>query len=134
MQISATAFFCAGLLTLSIGYIFVELLWGEKYFFRKALKRNDNYRLDRVIHYIMRGLMINVVYFSMQYSVGNLWGVANMFNISGKMASVFSISPSLVVNIQMIIFSILHFIQLVIILLIFFGIAKIFSIKSKSKK
>jgi len=124
MQISATAFFCIGLITLCVGYIFVELLRGKNYFFRNALERNNNYRLDRVIHYIIRWVLINIIFFYMSMYVGNLPELGNLFNLSGQMGSILGPTTTSVQNIQMIIFTIRYFILLLLVMWCVFYLVK----------
>ncbi|MFA7298512.1 MAG: hypothetical protein WC010_02595 [Candidatus Absconditabacterales bacterium] len=137
MQISPTALFCVGLITLCVGYIFVELLRGDKYFLRNSLKRNNNYRLDRVIHYIIRGVLINIVFFYMNFYVGNLPELANSFTLAGKLASILGPTTTSVQNIKMIMFAIGYFILLLAVMGCIFCIVKyipkMFSGKSKKK-
>lgn len=137
MQISATALFCIGLTTLCVGYIFVELLRGKNYFFRNALERNNNYRLDRVIHYIVRWVIINIVFFYLNVWVNGLWKLAKLLNVSWRISSVLGIDSSSILNIQMIVFTIGYFILLLMVMWFIFYIVKyilkMFSGKSKKK-
>lgn len=51
------------LVILSIGYITIEIILGEKYRFREIINRSKNPLFDRVIHYIIRGFLINGMIF-----------------------------------------------------------------------
>ena len=51
------------LVILSIGYITIEIILGEKYWFREIINRSKNPLFDRVIHYIIRGFLINGMIF-----------------------------------------------------------------------
>ncbi len=128
MQISAVSAFCLWLTIVCIGYIFVEILRWNKYFLRKSLTRNNNYRLDRLIHYILRWLILNWIIFYIiiyTWSLNELW---NLFNISGSLAKVFNeIWPAFVTNLQMIIFSIYYFFFIILESIAIFFCIKIIS-------
>ena len=51
------------LVILSIGYITIEIILGEKYRFREIINKSKNPLFDRVIHYIIRGFLINGMIF-----------------------------------------------------------------------
>lgn len=51
------------LVILSIGYITIEIVLAEKYRFREVINRSKNPLFDRIIHYIIRGFLINGMIF-----------------------------------------------------------------------
>lgn len=126
MQISATALFCIWLTVLSIGYIFVEILWWDNYFFKKSLERNNRYWLDRVIHYILRWIIINFIFI---FLGAKLWSVESLFellNASLTLVSSFMGEGTHILEVQMILFSVWYFMMLSLVLfalkwLIFFA-------------
>ena len=56
------------LIILSIGYITVEIILGEKYRFKDRIDTSKNPLFDRIMHYIIRGFLINgIILFLFSY-------------------------------------------------------------------
>lgn len=59
IQPAAFIFF---ILVITIGYILVEIIWWEGYWFRKSLKRYPGSNIvDRLIHYISIGILFHFI-------------------------------------------------------------------------
>ena len=134
MQISPIALFCLGLIVLCIGYIFVEVLRWEKYFFRKIMERNNKYRLDRIIHYILRWIIINIVFIYMTVFSSAIHKMANLLNNAWILSKWIWTSPESIFNIQIISFSIWYFFVLLAVMLVIFRIIKRILCIYKDKK
>lgn len=135
MQISAVSLFCLWLTIVCIGYIFVEILRWDKYFLRKSLIRNNNYRLDRLIHYIVRGLILNLVWISsiilFHWSIDSL---ADLFNQSWELWWILGIDKTSKLNAQLSLFSVFYFtIYLLLFLVIWLLSLRINNCKSNKK-
>lgn len=135
MQISAVSLFCLWLTIVCIGYIFVEILLWDKYFFRKSLTRNDNYRLDRLIHYIVRGIIINLLWIVtiilLYWSIDSL---ADLLNLSWKLWWIIGIDKTSKLNLQLSLFSVFYFTAyLLLFLIIWLPLLRIKNCKSKKR-
>ena len=53
------------LIILSIGYITVEIILGKSYRFRDRIDTSKNPLFDRIMHYIIRGFLINGIILSL---------------------------------------------------------------------
>lgn len=68
------------LLIFCVGYMFVEMVMGRRYFFREELENYGNSFFDRILHYFIMGILINV-WFVMYLHVINFFGpLADFFN------------------------------------------------------
>lgn len=60
IDILSIGWFSFFLLIFLFWYIFVEIIFGENYFFANLFKRYDNNLFDRMIHYIFWGIILNI--------------------------------------------------------------------------
>lgn len=108
------------LLILSIWYIMVEIIFWEKYPFRKLLKQNDNSVLDRFIHYIIVWIFSNIVFFYILYFTNSHIPFVQIFDNSWSIGKWFSEIFGVEILSFQLIWSALFYFFFVIFLLFFF--------------
>lgn len=106
--ISAEVLFVSFLVVLCVGYIFVEILFGEKYPWRSSFSGYGNKIFDRCVHYIIWGVILNVgLLFSSIFSSA-LDEFITFFNQSLNVTSWINVANNL--DIRVLIFGIFCFI------------------------
>ena len=128
MQTWAVIIFCIGLTILSLWYTIVEILFWNQYpkILKESIERNNRYRLDRIIHYVIWWLITNIITI---FTLIGLWQwkyIINQFNQFWKLATeIVPRDPMTIINIQLILFSIFWFIIIYILPLMLFIINKL---------
>ncbi|MFZ2151384.1 MAG: hypothetical protein WAZ12_01155 [Candidatus Absconditicoccaceae bacterium] len=122
-QLSIFSFIGFGLTIIGIGYIAVEIFGGDNYRFKKALDRNNRNLFDRLIHYVIRGGIINIIFLIRTGSKG-LESLLDILNGSRPLANMFTINGQNLIETQLLIFSIQYFIIVTIFSAIIFYACK----------
>lgn len=116
IDILSTWWFIFFLLIIIVGYLFVEILFWKKYFYRHIFKEYKNNLFDRILHYVFWGIIVNLAFFYLYYFTDSLTPLINYFNTlweaSKSLKPIFWDSN----NFQFIIFSIFYFINIFILL------------------
>lgn len=106
------------LLILSIWYFVIEVVFYKFDFIRAIFKRYNNNLFDRIITYILVWIITNILYFYTFIFSKALWILADLFNNSGKLANSLSfIWKDNLIWFQIITFSLVYFISLIILLI-----------------
>lgn len=113
MQIWAVTLFCIGLTVLSLWYIIVEVFFWDQYpkILKESLERNDRYRLDRIIHYMIWWLLVNGITI---FTLIRSWWWEDIISLMNQLwafaTALVPWSPIMILNIQLVLFSIVWFI------------------------
>lgn len=122
-QLSITSFICFGLIILCVGYIAVEIFGWDNYRFKNVLERNKRHLFDRVLHYIIRWGIINIIFIILN-PINRMETMIKEFNNLGELANIFSINGQNLLETQFVIFSIRYFITVVLMSSMFFYAGK----------
>ncbi|MCH8518688.1 hypothetical protein LAT59_02920 [Candidatus Gracilibacteria bacterium] len=105
------------LLIVTLGYIIVEIIIGEKYPFKKQIKENNNSALDRFIHYVVVGIFSNIVLFIILYYAELSVPFSETFESSGALGKIINdFFGTDVLSFQLIWTGVFYFIFIVILL------------------
>lgn len=113
------------ILIIVVGYILVEVIWWENYWFKKSLMRYNGNIFDRLIHYVSIGILFHVILFLFVAYTGSV------DLINGAITSSYNFSQGIhftdgkehfdtLLNIQVILASVIYFIQSIILLGFFY--------------
>lgn len=122
-QLSIFSFIWFGLTIIWIGYIAVEIFGWDNYRFKKALDRNNRNLFDRLIHYVIRWGIINIIFLIRTWSKW-LESLLDILNGSRPLANMFTINWQNLIETQLLIFSIQYFIIVTIFSAIIFYACK----------
>lgn len=90
LSVQGFAFF---MVVLATGYSYVEIFMGEAYPLRASMTRYNASIFDRLMHYVLTGVVINVL-FLIFFVVAGLWrGLLGNFNVTGKIAEALMNGP-----------------------------------------
>lgn len=122
-QLSITSFICFGLIILCVGYVAVEIFGWNNYRFKNVLERNKRHLFDRILHYIIRWGIINIIFIILNPR-NRMETMIKEINSLRELANIFSINGQNLLETQFIIFSIRYFITVVFISSVFFYVGK----------
>lgn len=112
INILSTWGFIFFLLIILVWYLFVEVLFWEKYFFRWILIKYNNNFIDRAFHYILWWIILNILFIylnSFWDHLNNLW---EMFNSAVKFATILKPIVWSENSVKFILFSVSYFISI----------------------
>jgi len=107
LSVQGFAFF---MVVMATGYSYVEIFMGEHYPLRASMTRYNASIFDRLMHYVLAGVVINVL-FLIFFVVAGLWrGLLANFNITGKLAEALMDGPGPAADsIQFVVASVAYF-------------------------
>lgn len=98
------------LLIFCMGYMFVEMGMGRRYFFRTTLDGYQNNYFDRILHYVIWGILVNIFFFFFLYLSHAFDPLIKFFNSIGPVADAFkNFTNNSVVQTQLAIFWVYYF-------------------------
>lgn len=117
---SLAIIFMLWLLILAIGYFIVEIFEWKEYSWRKHLERYNNSLFDRVLHYIIWGILANIgiLFFELFFKWGQIL-LIELFNNSGNISSSILWSNIDRTSIQIFVFSVFYFLYLLGVICLF---------------
>lgn len=120
-NISFPILFMFWLLIIIVGYFIVEIVDWEKYIFRQSLEKYNNSLFNRIIHYVIRGLVANLLIIIVEALLW--WGklmLIELFNNSWIISSNIIWEGIDRIGMQIIIFSLFYFLYLIILIALFY--------------
>jgi len=112
MNIFSVGGFTFLLLILAIGYYAVEIIGGRNYWYRRIFETYNNNLFDRIMHYIIWGLLINLWVIFWFVKADRLKGVFEVLNFSGKIADSIGVQGDMSISIQLALFICFYFFAL----------------------
>ncbi|EKD29263.1 MAG: hypothetical protein ACD_78C00462G0004 [uncultured bacterium (gcode 4)] len=112
MNIFSVGGFTFLLLILAIGYYAVEVIGGRNYWYRRIFETYNNNLFDRIMHYIMWWLAINLWVIFWFVKADRLKGIFEVLNFSGKIADSIGIQSDISTSVQLALFICFYFFTL----------------------
>ncbi|EKE27151.1 MAG: hypothetical protein ACD_4C00022G0004 [uncultured bacterium (gcode 4)] len=88
INIFSTWWFIFFLLIILVWYLFVEVLFWDKYLFRYTFEKYNNNFVDRLFHYIFWGIILNIALFYLYSFADWLKSLWWMYNVSVKFSEI----------------------------------------------
>ncbi len=119
-------------------YIFVEIIFGENYFFANLFKRYDNNLFDRMIHYIFWGIILNIGMFYFNFFSDKWKTLVNLFynslNMGKSLSSLFWEGNSLHFLFFALFYSFQYFLLVAILIFVKYVLSQLFFKDKKPEK
>lgn len=98
------------MVVLATGYSYVEIFMGDAYPLRASMARYGSSLFDRLMHYVLAGIVINVLGFALFVATGVWRGLLGNFNVTGKVAEALMGGPGPSADsVQFVVFSVAYF-------------------------
>lgn len=124
-NVSQPSSFIFFILIIVLGYILVEIIWADNYWLKKSIDRYNGNILDRLIHYVSIGILFHVILFLSVAYTGSIDFINGVIKGSYNFSQGIHFSDGkehfdTLLNAQIILASIIYFIQSIILLIIFY--------------
>lgn len=96
-----------------VGYFFVEILFWRTYIFRSSLRRYSSPWISLILHCVVWGIIINVVFLMVSNRIHRLYSLLQnkytiAWDIASKVIEFLSLNVETKLDIQMIVFAIIY--------------------------
>ena len=107
ISVQGFAFF---MVVMATGYSYVEIFFGDAYPLRASMCRYGANLFDRLMHYVLAGVVLNVLYLILFILIGAWAGLVGHLNATGAVAEALMGGPGPAADsFQFVVFSVLYF-------------------------